>query len=82
VCGRTASKEREVGGIEWKTPGTSLSFYRLMGCRTSGIDQQVGKFDTRQRKSVREAEREKRREQGINDSQLSYSRPCLKYESL
>jgi len=53
-----------------------------MGCRTSGIDQQVGKFDTRQRKSVREAEREKRREQGINDSQLSYSRPCLKYESL
>lgn len=74
-------KER-LGGIEWKTPGTSLSFCRLMGCRASGIDQQVGKFDTRQRKSVREAEREKRREQGINDSQLSYSRLCLKYESL
>lgn len=49
-----------------------------MGCRTSAIDQQFGKFDTRQRR-VQER-REKMREQGINDSQLGYSRLCLKYE--
>lgn len=69
VYGRTASKKREVGGIEWKTPGTSLSFCSLMGCRTSGIDQQVGKFDTRQWKSVREAEREKK--EGARDKWLT-----------
>lgn len=51
ACGRTASKEK---GIQWKTPFTSLLFCSMMGCRTSGIDLQVGKFDTRQGKSTRE----------------------------
>ncbi len=64
----------------WKTPGTSFSFCCLIGCSTSGIDQQVGKSDTRQRKSVREAELEtKLGGRGINDSQLYYSRLCLKW---
>lgn len=57
----------------------TLLFCSMMGCRTSGIDLQVGKFDTRQGKSTREVG--KMREQGINDSPLSYSRLCLKYES-
>lgn len=39
------------GNTVCKTPSTSLSFCSLMGCRTSGIDQQVGKFDTRQKRA-------------------------------